>query len=81
MKAYSAEFKTDAVALYLSDLTRTVASVARDLGISRETLRLWVRVDLQQAGMDARRPVDLIRCLVMVADLLGQFRVLAGALG
>jgi transposase-like protein len=30
MKAYSAEFKVDAVALYLSDPSRTYASVARD---------------------------------------------------
>jgi transposase-like protein len=28
---------------YLSDPARTYASVARDLGINRETLRLWVR--------------------------------------
>jgi transposase len=40
MKVYPAEFKADAVALYLSDPARTIASVARDLGISRETLRL-----------------------------------------
>ena len=43
MKGYSAEFKADAVALYLSDPTRTYASVAKDLGVNRETLRLWVR--------------------------------------
>jgi transposase len=29
--------------LYLSDPARTYASVARDLGINRETLRLWVK--------------------------------------
>src|SRR5512139_781390 len=46
-KAYSEEFKADAVALYLSDPKRTYASVARDLGCNAETLRLWVR--------DARR--------------------------
>jgi transposase len=43
MKVYPPEFKADAVALYLSDPARTITSVARDLGISRETLRLWVR--------------------------------------
>lgn len=43
MKVYSEEFKADAVALYLSDPTRTYSSVARDLGLNRETLRLWVR--------------------------------------
>lgn len=43
MKVYSEEFKADAVALYLSDPTATYASVAKDLGVNRETLRLWVR--------------------------------------
>ncbi len=43
MKSYPPEFKADAVALYLSDPGRTLASVADDLGISRETLRNWVR--------------------------------------
>jgi transposase len=42
MKVFSGEFKADAVALYLSDPTRTCASVAKDLGVNRETLRLWV---------------------------------------
>ncbi|SIS10623.1 transposase [Microbispora rosea] len=58
MKVYPPEFKADAVALYLSDPTRTITSVARDLGISRETLRLWVRQ--AQAGGTApakARPV------------------------
>ncbi|GII59533.1 transposase [Planotetraspora thailandica] len=49
MKAYSAEFKADAVALYVSDPSRTYASVARDLGVNAETLRLWVR-QAQAAG-------------------------------
>mgnify|MGYP000279255319 CR=1 FL=1 len=43
MKVYSEEFKADAVELYLSDLSRTYASVAKDLGVNRETLRLWVK--------------------------------------
>ncbi|MEW9556550.1 IS3 family transposase [Nonomuraea sp. NPDC050783] len=43
MKSYPPEFKADAVALYLSDPARTYASMARDLGINRETLRLWVK--------------------------------------
>nr|WP_157570734.1 IS3 family transposase [Microtetraspora malaysiensis] len=43
MKSYPPEFKADAVALYLSDPARTLKSVAQDLGISRETLRNWVR--------------------------------------
>jgi transposase len=43
VKVYPPEFKADAVALYLSDPARTYASVAKDLGVNRETLRLWVR--------------------------------------
>ena len=43
MKSYPPEFKADAVALYLSDPARTIASVAKDLGVNRETLRLWVK--------------------------------------
>ncbi|WP_156325274.1 transposase [Nonomuraea sp. SBT364] len=39
MKSYPPEFKSDAVALYLSDPGRTLASVAEDVVISRETLR------------------------------------------
>ena len=40
---YTAEFRADAVALYRSSPGRTCASVARDLGVNHETLRLWVR--------------------------------------
>ncbi|MFC7641669.1 transposase [Streptosporangium lutulentum] len=54
MEAYSAEFKADAVALYLSDPARTYASVANDLGVNRETLRLWVR-QAQSAARPSRR--------------------------
>ncbi|MFF4985618.1 IS3 family transposase [Streptosporangium saharense] len=43
MKSYPPEFTADAVALYLSDPGRALPSVAEDLGISRETLRDWVR--------------------------------------
>ncbi len=38
MKSYPPEFKADAVALYLSDPGRTLASVAEDLGISPATV-------------------------------------------
>ncbi|GII89687.1 transposase [Sphaerisporangium siamense] len=43
MKNYPPEFKADAVALVLSRPDRTITSIARDLGVSRETLRVWVR--------------------------------------
>ncbi|WP_396989404.1 IS3 family transposase [Nonomuraea sp. C10] len=59
MKSYPPEFKADAVALYLSDPDRTLASVAEDLGISRETLRNWVRQAQADgtAGVKERGPV------------------------
>jgi transposase len=41
-KRYSPEFKGDAVALVQSS-GRTVTEVARDLGVSAESLRGWVK--------------------------------------
>ncbi len=41
-KRYTAEFKRDAVALALSS-DKTVTEVARDLGVSPEGLRNWVK--------------------------------------
>jgi transposase len=41
-KRYSSEFKGDAVALVQSS-GRTVTEVARDLGVSAESLRGWVK--------------------------------------
>ena len=40
---YSPEFRADAVALYHAGPGRTYASVANDLGVNHETLRVWVR--------------------------------------
>lgn len=54
MKSYPPEFKADAVALYLSDPGRTLASVAEDLGISRATLRNWVRQAQAQGTAGAK---------------------------
>ncbi|EHK82722.1 putative transposase orfA for insertion sequence element [Rhodococcus pyridinivorans AK37] len=50
MKAYSAEFKADAVALYLSDPSHTFDGIGNDLGVSRETLRNWVRAEHKRTG-------------------------------
>lgn len=60
MKSYPPEFKADAVALYLSDPSRTYASVGRDLGVHPETLRLWVREARAAgtAGAKERGPVQ-----------------------
>jgi transposase len=49
-KHYPAQFKADAVALYRSRPGATIASIADDLGINRETLRSWVRADDRQRG-------------------------------
>jgi len=40
---HSPEFRADAVALYHASGGRTYASVAKDLGVNHETLRVWVR--------------------------------------
>jgi transposase len=43
MQNYPPQFKADAVQLYTSRPEATLDTVAADLGISRETLRGWVR--------------------------------------
>ncbi|WP_234545405.1 transposase [Streptomyces shenzhenensis] len=51
-KRYSEEFKWDAIALARSS-DRTITEVARDLGVSPESLRGWVkrdRIDRGQGG-------------------------------
>jgi len=49
-KHYPAQFKADAVALYRSRPGATIAQIADDLGVNRETLRSWVRADDQRRG-------------------------------
>jgi transposase len=49
-KHYPQEFKADAVALYRSRPGATIAQVADDLGVNRETLRSWVRADDGRRG-------------------------------
>ena len=56
-KHYPPEFKADAVALYRSRPGATIALIADDLGVNRETLRSWVRADDQRRGARAGRPV------------------------
>jgi transposase len=43
-KHYPPEFKADAVALYRSRPDATIAEIAEDLGVNRETLRTWIRL-------------------------------------
>lgn len=47
---YTLEFRADAVALYRASPGRTYASVAKDLGVNHETLRVWVR-EAEQAAV------------------------------
>src|SRR3954465_8807913 len=54
-KHYPPEFKADAVALYRSRPGATIAQIADDLGVNRETLRSWVRLDDQRRGEGGRR--------------------------
>jgi transposase len=49
-KHYPQQFKADAVALYRSRPGATIASIADDLGVNRETVRSWVRADDQRRG-------------------------------
>jgi transposase len=57
MKYYPPQFKADAVALYRSRPGATIVQVADDLGINRETLRSWIRLDDQRRGAtDSARP-------------------------
>jgi transposase len=51
---YSAEFRADAVGLYRASPGGTYASVARDVGVNHETLRLWVREAEQAAPARGR---------------------------
>jgi transposase-like protein len=59
MKSYPPESKADAVALYLSDPARTYASVAQELGINRETLRLWVKEARANGAVGAKKAAPL----------------------
>ncbi|WP_184074612.1 transposase [Nocardiopsis mwathae] len=44
-KAYPPQFKAVAVALYRSRPGATITEVAHGLGVSRATLRTWIRID------------------------------------
>jgi transposase len=55
-KHYPPEFRADAVALYRSRPGATYASIADDLGVNRETLRSWVRLDDERRGGAGPRP-------------------------
>ncbi|MEW2087248.1 transposase [Streptomyces sp. NPDC005283] len=46
---YSPELRADAVALYRATPGGSYSSVAKDLGVNHETLRVWVRDAVQAA--------------------------------
>jgi transposase len=52
------EFRVRAVALYRDSEGRTIAEVARELGIGAETLRKWVRRDEADRGERHDRPTS-----------------------
>jgi transposase len=55
---YPEEFRRDAVELVLASPQRTVAEIAKELGLNRETLRQWVKAEREActpgAGRDRR---------------------------
>ena len=60
-KHYPAQFKADAVALYRSRPGVTIARIADDLGVNRETLRSWVRNDDDQRHGTGGRAAPAVR--------------------
>jgi transposase len=60
-KHYPAQFKVDAVALYRSRPGTTIAEVADDLGVNRETLRGWVRAGDQRRDGGSGRPAAAVK--------------------
>jgi transposase len=58
LSVYSVEFRADAVSLVRSS-GRTCADVARELGVDREPLRLWVRTAEKQQASEAAGGLSL----------------------
>lgn len=71
-RIYPAEFRRDAVALVRSS-DKTVTQIAREIGLNRETLRLWVkqdRIDQGEAqGLTTSEQQELRRLRREVAEL------------
>jgi transposase len=71
-RSYPAEFRRDAVALVRSS-DKTVTQVAKELGLNRETLRLWVkqeRIDQGELeGLTSSERDELRRLRREVAEL------------
>ncbi len=71
-RIYPAELRRDAVALVRSS-DKTVTQIAKELGLNRETLRLWVkqdRIDQGEAeGLTSSERDELRRLRREVAEL------------
>ena len=81
---YPEEFRRDAVALVKSSPERTVAEIARELGVNHETLRQWVKAaDKQQvqqaAGLGAAELEELKRLRKENAELRVEKEILRKA--
>jgi transposase len=81
---YPEEFRRDAVALVRSSPERTVAEIARELGVNHETLRQWVKAaDKQQvqaaAGLGAAELEELKRLRKENAELRVEKEILRKA--
>ncbi|MEN6324670.1 MAG: transposase [Syntrophomonas sp.] len=57
-RRYDAEFKADATRL-VKEGSRSVASVAKDLGVNPQTLRNWLGEDKKKPSSDKARIMEL----------------------
>lgn len=81
-RIYPAEFRRDAVALVRSS-DKTLTQIARELGLNRDTLRLWVkqdRIDQGEAeGLTTDERQELGRLRREVAELRMERKILKQA--
>lgn len=79
-KFYDEEFKRRAVDLYESTAGATIQGISTDLGVSRETLRIWVktfgagvaRTGAAVAGPGAEPESDTAKIARLEAELAGE---------
>ena len=55
---YDEEFKTDAVKMVV-EKSRSISSVAKDLGVSQPALRRWVKASTEPYNSPAKKIVEL----------------------
>ena len=55
---FPAEFRARGVQLYRDSEGRTIAEVARELGVGTETFRKWVRQDEADRGVTPEKPTS-----------------------